>query len=186
MYLLREKDGSTGDLNISCCGGDQITPSAAAQEEYTDGQTTYRVWKITAIYPDNFDCAKLNFQFGSDSIDAWILGEDYKRADNNFNRNNIVLISDIPENKTWSDFNDLNADENIIKDNRFFLDMSQAANIDANSFYVIYDASKTIDVEATQYFGYELDGTSLNGVDGGKFEKKLDAGKNLQLATPFM
>lgn len=185
MYLLREKEGSTDDLNISCRGGNLNSVSATSQEDYTDGQTTYRVWKITATYPDNFDRAKLNFQFGSDSIDAWILGEDYKRADNNFNRNNIVLISDIPENKTWSDFNDLNADENIIEDNRFYLDMSQEATSDRNSFYVIYDASKTIDVEATQYFGYELDGTSLNGVDGGKFEKILNAGDILTIGVPF-
>ena len=187
MYLLREKDGSTDDLNISYRGGDQITISAVAQDVYEDKDTgkTYQVWKITATYPDNFDRAKLNFQFGSDSIDAWILGEDYKRADNNFNRNNIVLISDIPENKTWSDFNDLNADENIIEDNRFYLDMSQEATSDRNSFYVIYDANKTLNVEATQYFGYELDGTSLNGVDGGKFEKKLDAGKKLTTGNPF-
>ena len=187
IYLLREKDGSTGDLNISCRGGDQITTSAVAQDVYEDKDTgkTYQVWEITATYPDNFDRAKLNFQFGSDKIDAWILGEGYKRADNNFNRNNIVLISDIPENKTWSSFNELNADENIIEDNRFYLDMSQAANTDANSFYVIYDASKTIDVEATQYFGYELDGTSLNGVDGGKFEKILNARDVLAVGEPF-
>ena len=185
MYLLREKEGSTDDLNISCRGGNLNSVSATSQEDYTDGQTTYRVWKITATYPDNFDRAKLNFQFGSDSIDAWILGEDYKRADNNFNRNNIVLISDIPENKTWSDFNDLNADENIIKDNRFYLDMSQEATSDRNSFYVIYDANKTLNVEATQYFGYELDGTSLNGVDGGKFEKILNARNVFTVGKPF-
>ena len=185
MYLLREKEGSTDDLNISCRGGNLNSVSATSQEDYTDGQTTYRVWKITATYPDNFDRAKLNFQFGSDSIDAWILGEDYKRADNNFNRNNIVLISDIPENKTWSDFNDLNADENIIEDNRFYLDMSQEATSDRNSFYVIYDANKTLNVEATQYFGYELDGTSLNGVDGGKFEKILNARNVFTVGKPF-
>lgn len=153
---------------------DDVTVADASGYTDENGQK-YFVWKIAV--GDTFDMARVGITLSSVedyTYYLWILGEDYRCADIEFEYKTIFAVPDLGTG-TWDSVDDLREDCLTDKDGNAEVNLNMSLEAKDNSFYILHRNGIGNEIDLTQLYAYVLaDGTGGSIPDASRFEKTLN------------